>query len=106
MTRSITLLAAGVIALTKGLARDLAPFGINVNAVGPTLNITDMTRSLSEQLDAPPIREPAARSAKTLSDARARQGRRCQGPREGRHDAPGQYPAERQRDAGGREEDG
>lgn len=40
---------AGVIALTKGFARDLGPFGINVNAVAPGLADTGMTsRHLSE----------------------------------------------------------
>ncbi len=37
---------AGVIALTKGLARDLAPFGINVNAVAPSVTETAMTSPL------------------------------------------------------------
>jgi NAD(P)-dependent dehydrogenase (short-subunit alcohol dehydrogenase family) len=37
---------AGVIALTKGLARDLAPFGINVNAIAPSVTETGMTSSL------------------------------------------------------------
>jgi NAD(P)-dependent dehydrogenase (short-subunit alcohol dehydrogenase family) len=37
---------AGVIALTKGLARELAPFGINVNAIAPSVTETGMTRSL------------------------------------------------------------
>ena len=37
---------AGVIALTKGFARDLGPFGINVNAIAPGLADTPMTREL------------------------------------------------------------
>ena len=37
---------AGVIALTKGLARDLAPFGINVNAIAPSVTETAMTSPL------------------------------------------------------------
>jgi 3-oxoacyl-[acyl-carrier protein] reductase len=34
---------AGVIALTKGLARELGPYGININAVAPGLADTGMT---------------------------------------------------------------
>ncbi|MGH6612248.1 MAG: SDR family NAD(P)-dependent oxidoreductase [Burkholderiaceae bacterium] len=37
---------AGVVAMTKGLARDLAPYGINVNAIAPGVVETDMTNSL------------------------------------------------------------
>jgi NAD(P)-dependent dehydrogenase (short-subunit alcohol dehydrogenase family) len=37
---------AGVVALTKGLARELAPFGINVNAIAPGVVETNMTGSL------------------------------------------------------------
>ena len=37
-----------VIALTKGLARELAPVGIRVNAVCPAVIVTDMTRELTE----------------------------------------------------------
>ena len=36
---------AGVVAFTKGFARELAPHGINVNAIGPGLVETAMTRS-------------------------------------------------------------
>ncbi|HEV8097380.1 MAG TPA: SDR family oxidoreductase [Burkholderiales bacterium] len=35
---------AGVVAMTKGLGRDLAPFGIRVNAISPAVLETDMVR--------------------------------------------------------------
>jgi len=38
---------AGVMCFTKSLARELAPFGINVNAIAPGVIETDMTRRLS-----------------------------------------------------------
>jgi len=37
----------GVIAFTKGLAREAGPYNINVNAVCPALTDTDMTSGLS-----------------------------------------------------------
>jgi NAD(P)-dependent dehydrogenase (short-subunit alcohol dehydrogenase family) len=37
---------AGVVAMTKGMARDLGPFGINVNAIAPSVTETGMTRAL------------------------------------------------------------
>jgi 3-oxoacyl-[acyl-carrier protein] reductase len=37
---------AGVVALTRGLARELAPHGINVNAVAPSVTETAMTGPL------------------------------------------------------------
>jgi NAD(P)-dependent dehydrogenase (short-subunit alcohol dehydrogenase family) len=37
---------AGVVALTKGMARDLAPYGINVNAIAPAVAETAMTNAL------------------------------------------------------------
>ena len=49
---------AGVVALTKGLARDLAPFGINVNAVAPSAVETAMTN---------PFLTPERRRAVTAS---------------------------------------
>jgi 3-oxoacyl-[acyl-carrier protein] reductase len=37
---------AGVVALTKGMARELGPFGINVNCIAPAVTETGMTRAL------------------------------------------------------------
>ena len=37
---------AGVVAMTKGLGRELAPFGIRVNAIAPTVVATDMVNHL------------------------------------------------------------
>ncbi len=37
---------AGVVALTKGMARDLGAFGINVNAIAPSVTETGMVRAL------------------------------------------------------------
>lgn len=37
---------AGVVAMTKGLGRELGPFGIRVNAIAPAVVATDMVRSL------------------------------------------------------------
>jgi 2-dehydro-3-deoxy-D-gluconate 5-dehydrogenase len=38
----------GLLLMTRALTSEWAQYGINVNAVGPTLNITDMTRELAE----------------------------------------------------------
>jgi 3-oxoacyl-[acyl-carrier protein] reductase len=43
---------AGVIGLTKSVARDLGPYGVNVNAVAPGITETDMVRALPEELKA------------------------------------------------------
>lgn len=37
---------AGLVAMTKGLGRELAPFGIRVNAIAPAVVATDMVRAL------------------------------------------------------------
>jgi 3-oxoacyl-[acyl-carrier protein] reductase len=39
----------GIIAFTKALSRELAPFGIRVNAVAPGVTQTEMTASLNEK---------------------------------------------------------
>lgn len=41
---------AGVIGLTKSVARDLGPFDVNVNAVAPGVIETDMVQGLSERV--------------------------------------------------------
>jgi 3-oxoacyl-[acyl-carrier protein] reductase len=41
---------AGVIGLTKSVARDLGPYGVNVNAVAPGITETDMVRALAREL--------------------------------------------------------
>lgn len=43
---------AGVIGLTKAVARELAPRGVRVNAVAPGFVETDMTTKLSEKVRA------------------------------------------------------
>ena len=43
---------AGVIGLTKSVARDLGPYGVNVNAVAPGITETDMVRELAEDVKA------------------------------------------------------
>jgi len=39
----------GVIAFTKAIAREGAPYGINVNAIAPGLSDTDMTKDISPE---------------------------------------------------------
>jgi len=41
---------AGVIGLTKSVARDLGPYGVNVNVIAPGIMETDMVRALSHEL--------------------------------------------------------
>jgi NAD(P)-dependent dehydrogenase (short-subunit alcohol dehydrogenase family) len=41
----------GLLLVTRALTSEWGQYGINVNAVGPTLNITDMTRSLAEDAE-------------------------------------------------------
>lgn len=38
----------GLLLVTRALTSEWGQYGINVNAVGPTLNVTDMTRSLTD----------------------------------------------------------
>jgi acetoacetyl-CoA reductase/3-oxoacyl-[acyl-carrier protein] reductase len=40
----------GMIALTKTLARELGPSGVNVNAVAPGMVLTDLTRGLPPEV--------------------------------------------------------
>jgi 2-deoxy-D-gluconate 3-dehydrogenase len=37
--------------MTRALTSEWGQYGINVNAVGPTLNITDMTRELADDAE-------------------------------------------------------
>jgi len=41
---------AGVIGLSKSAARDLGPYGVNVNVVAPGIVETDMVRALSQEV--------------------------------------------------------
>ncbi len=63
---------AGVIALTEGMARELGPFGINVNAIAPAVTETGMTSPLltPERRDAALAAIPLGRFASTADIAR------------------------------------
>jgi 3-oxoacyl-[acyl-carrier protein] reductase len=58
---------AGVVALTKGLARELGPLGINVNCIAPAVTETGMTRALltAERRQAVLLSIPMGRFATT-----------------------------------------
>lgn len=47
---------AGIIGFTKSLAKELAPRGINVNAIAPGFIQTDMTASLNEEIKSQMLR--------------------------------------------------
>jgi 3-oxoacyl-[acyl-carrier protein] reductase len=44
---------AGMVSLTRSLAKELAPFGIRANAIAPGLIVTDMGAEATATLDDP-----------------------------------------------------
>jgi 3-oxoacyl-[acyl-carrier protein] reductase len=50
---------AGVVGLTKTLAKELGPSGVNVNCVAPGIVRTEMTASLSAEVIAKSVAESA-----------------------------------------------
>jgi 3-oxoacyl-[acyl-carrier protein] reductase len=67
-----TAAKAGIIGLTKSLARYAAPFGINVNAIAPGLVATELTDEMSPEMKATTIsRIPAGRLGRPEEIARA-----------------------------------
>ncbi|MBD3235190.1 MAG: 3-oxoacyl-[acyl-carrier-protein] reductase [Candidatus Eisenbacteria bacterium] len=59
---------AGVVALTKTVAKELAPRGINVNAVAPGFIATEMTAEMSEKAQAAFLEQIPLRRAGTPED--------------------------------------
>lgn len=62
---------AGIIGLTKALAKEVGPRGVTVNAVAPGLIDTDMTRRLPESLREQALRQVALARAGTPEEVAA-----------------------------------